>query len=451
MIDNINNIINKYKVIFMKYSSSVLLWVLVVQPLNAADPPLYPYPAPEEITLEDILPAAMDNLSEPGYVPGMKAGEKVLIVSDRSVDPLTKEAFYVAAWRLGASQVDTVVLQGRLDVSDPADIILQIFETDWWPKWLWDAAATYDRVIPLAYVNPVNLFEAMNVPGEGWRNLWAHKTNTIYHILWATHQQRERLLAAKDYPGELVWAIIRKGYDIMRKGKKYHLTDPNGTDLSWTIDEQAWERYNELWGNIVNNHSPRLHLGKSPDMQGTFISSHLHSGRIPRIEMTINGGKVVDVKGGGKIGDYLRTVHDEYKDVQYPLFPGPGVNWVEYAVWGFYPVPGFTPLPDNPELAWSGKMWANNIDLKAGVVHLAFGTAAGGYTANFARQHGYPHHHKDFVLFRPTLTVDGELVVDKGHLVALDDPDIRAVAAKYGDPDKLLKQTWHADQDPRFR
>jgi hypothetical protein len=65
---------------------------------------------PHEIMLEDILAAAMENLSEPGYVPGMKACEKVLIVSDLSVDSLTKEAFYVAAWRLGASQVDIVVL-----------------------------------------------------------------------------------------------------------------------------------------------------------------------------------------------------------------------------------------------------------------------------------------------------------------------------------------------------
>jgi hypothetical protein len=435
----------------MKTLPAFVLSIFLAYPLIAAEPPLYPYPAPAEITLEDILPAAMENLSEPGYVPGMKAGEKVLIVSDRSVDPLTKEAFYVAAWRLGASQVDTVVLQGRLDVKDPADIILQIFETDWWPGWLWDAAATYDRVIPLAYVNPVNLFEAVNVPGEGWRNKWASDTNTIYHILWATHQQRERLAANKDYPGELVWALIRKGYETMRKGKNYHLTDANGTDLRWSIGEEEWKRYQELWGDIVNNHSPRLHLSKSPDMRGTFVSSHLHSGRIPRMEMAIEAGKVIDIKGGGKIGDYLRTVHEKYKDVQYPLFPGPGVNWVEYAVWGFYPVPGFTPLPDNPELAWSGKMWANNIDLKTGVVHLAFGTAAGGYTTKFANEHNYPHHHKDFVLYHPTLKVDGEVIIENGHLLALDDPDIRTIAAKYGDPDKLLKQFWHADQDPRFR
>jgi hypothetical protein len=33
------------------------------------------------------------------------------------------------------------------------------------------------------------------------------------------------------------------------------------------------------------------------------------------MEMAIEGGKVIDIKGGGKIGGYLRTVHEKYKDV----------------------------------------------------------------------------------------------------------------------------------------
>ena len=67
----------------------------------------------------------------------MQPGEKVLIVSDRSVDPLTAEAFYVAAWRLGAAQVDTIMLQGRLDVTDPTELVLEIFEKNPWPQWVW--------------------------------------------------------------------------------------------------------------------------------------------------------------------------------------------------------------------------------------------------------------------------------------------------------------------------
>ncbi len=425
--------------------------IFTMQQAQADDPPLYPYPAPADITLEDIVPAAVDNLSRPGYVPGMQPGEKVLIITDRSVDPLTAEAFYVAAWRLGASEVDTIMLQGRLDVTDPTELVLEIFEKNPWPQWVWDAAAGYDRVLPLSFINPVNLMPAVNVPGVGWKNKWAHDTDTIFHMLWNTHQQRQRLAANRDYPDELVWALIRKGYDTMRNGTEFHLTDPNGTDLKWTLDEQMWDRYNELWGDIVNNHSPRIHLSDNPDMRGVFVSDHLHSGRIPTIELHIDKGRVVKVTGGGSMGDHLRTAFEKYQDVQYPHYPGPGVDWVEYAVWGFYPVPGYEPLPDIPDMAWSGKWWTYNIDLKAGVFHIAVGMTAGGFTAEFTNKHGYPVHHKDFVIYRPTLTVDGELIIDRGHLTALDDPEIRAIAARYGDPDKLLKQPWSPDQDPRFR
>jgi hypothetical protein len=33
-------------------------------------------------------------------------------------------------------------------------------------------------------------------------------------------------------------------------------------------------------------------------------------------------------------------------------------------------------------------------------------------------------------------------VIELGHLTALDDPQVRTVAAKYGDTDKLLIETW---------
>ena len=65
---------------------------------------------------------------------------------------------------------------------------------------------------------------------------------------------------------------IRKGYDTMRHGREFHLTDPNGTDLRWSLDEQMWDRYNELWGNIINNHSPRWTTRKSaPSLRNTEI------------------------------------------------------------------------------------------------------------------------------------------------------------------------------------
>ena len=33
-------------------------------------------------------------------------------------------------------------------------------------------------------------------------------------------------------------------------------------------------------------------------------------------------------------------------------------------------------------------------------------------------------------------------LIDKGHLTLLDDPEIRKIAAKYGNPDEILKEKW---------
>ena len=57
--------------------------------------------------------------------------------------------------------------------------------------------------------------------------------------------------------------------------------------------------------------------------------------------------------------------------------------------------------------------------------------------------YGHLHVH----LFFPSLVIEtpkGEelTVIDKGHLTALDDPQVRDLAAKYGDPDRILAAEW---------
>ena len=47
----------------------------------------------------------------------------------------------------------------------------------------------------------------------------------------------------------------------------------------------------------------------------------------------------------------------------------------------------------------------------------------------------------------PTLegtTITGETlrIIDKGHLTALDDQEVRLLAGKYGDPDEMLREAW---------
>ena len=41
-----------------------------------------------------------------------------------------------------------------------------------------------------------------------------------------------------------------------------------------------------------------------------------------------------------------------------------------------------------------------------------------------------------------TIETDKGAVVENGHLLAMDDPRVRQVASKYGDPDQLLTEIW---------
>jgi hypothetical protein len=65
----------------------------------------------------------------------------------------------------------------------------------------------------------------------------------------------------------------------------------------------------------------------------------------------------------------------------------------------------------------------------------------------WALKRSLPFYHFHAHLYFATYTCklkDGREVklIDKGHLTALDDPEVRQVAAKYGNPDELLREDW---------
>jgi hypothetical protein len=65
----------------------------------------------------------------------------------------------------------------------------------------------------------------------------------------------------------------------------------------------------------------------------------------------------------------------------------------------------------------------------AGAVHWGFG---GG--------HQKKRIHVDAIIFQSTIRANGTVIVDRGRLKALDDADIRKLASKYGDPDRVLSE-----------
>jgi len=87
--------------------------------------------------------------------------------------------------------------------------------------------------------------------------------------------------------------------------------------------------------------------------------------------------------------------------------------------------------------------------MRAGIIHIGFGTiiSADPERADAKADKFVGHWHVH--LYFPTYVAEGGgpsgedvIVIENGQLKALDSPEVRAVAAKYGDPDVLLKEDW---------
>ncbi len=80
---------------------------------------------------------------------------------------------------------------------------------------------------------------------------------------------------------------------------------------------------------------------------------------------------------------------------------------------------------------------------------MGFGTRRhGNEYIKYAEEHklpmGHIHVHNYFATFE--IKIQGSdywyKIIDKGRPSAMDDPEIRALAVKYGDPDELLRFDW---------
>jgi len=90
---------------------------------------------------------------------------------------------------------------------------------------------------------------------------------------------------------------------------------------------------------------------------------------------------------------------------------------------------------------------------RSGVIHFGFGVSTPVTADNtpavrkkVAEEH-VPRGHLHIHTYFNTIVIetnDGKAVTvaDKGHITFLDDPEVRKVAAKFGDPDVLLREAW---------
>lgn len=319
-------------------------------------------------------------------------------------------------------------------------------DADWWEE----AARNYDLLVyGIGGPTPKDVADR---PYEYERCPWRSKSSLASD--------------SPNFPRDLWRLIDAKTAEKVARSERTRLTDPEGTELEWT--NYVTEIYPRERPCHVHAH-PLLPTSEM-DTEGVIKGTTNHANAFPQIEIEIEGGKIDDINDGGEYGEMWRETleiaekydheygeiwesrYDEWKqnegqDKPYDYYDGsPGLFWLFEAAIGTNPK-YIRPTDRDPT-----RFEFPLVDrLRAGVVHLGIGTIPHEMEVKQEiADRGLPYGHSHVHLLFPTLECtmpDGttETVIDDGYLTVLDDPEVRDLAANYGDPDEVLSVDWVPD------
>lgn len=235
-------------------------------------------------------------------------------------------------------------------------------------------------------------------------------------------------------PNEVWRALEQKVLEVVPWIRHARITDPEGTDVEFSItpeDANYWRMgvynldYLRMWpvqaSRLLYLNSGIKHV-VAPEAKGVIAGTdgHYHA-MFPHLKMTIEGGQAVKAEGGGLQGVLMNDLIHRFKDYQIPYLPHPGWAVVFHLA-----------LTVNPKAADRTMYWAFGPELYIPEIE------------EYGKKHNVPithdfHLNNGFITYEVTVTGGKKVKIkDGGHLVALDDPEVRAIASKFGDPEDIL-------------
>jgi hypothetical protein len=223
------------------------------------------------------------------------------------------------------------------------------------------------------------------------------------------------------FPAELLFAIGTKTIEWLAAGRDIRVTTPAGTDVRMTVRSNTAGGYCYPYTFDSPGYKKGFPGGvacfhpEDPVNGIVAVEAITRGNRAPKVMLdqplflTFRDHRVVEADGdcADWWNDFIRR-------------NGPDSGWLAECMWGVH-----------PHASGAGGRGAANPHL----LHFGLGNSL---------PYGGPTWARTWqVMFTQdaTLTVDGKPLLEGGHLNVLEDPDIRAVAARYGDPDEWLRQT----------
>ena len=406
---------------------------------------------PEVTTVEELLPF-LESVARRPYSTGLwpawdlQADERVLARVTSWHDPLVVAALEETLKRFGTKY--TIQHEDKGDPfqwkgSDEVDYYLARTKelANWMEEWEeFDRTGKYDKIL-MGYGGPI----------------LAQRKIKIQRLPFIVPEQVAS--PAHLTPAEVLVAIDEWTWERVRRARTVHLTDPEGTDIRFTNHDDYWNDDRTVYrrDHVARTYSsnipygetylpghvwgrPSFHIPKE-DGNGVIAGTMNHIAPFPRMEMQIENSTIVDIRGGGEFGDKLRDLAHRTRDTQYPGFNNPGImQWWEASI-------GTNPKIHRPRAGYpTGYNCGLYERMRAGIVHIGYGTVISSDQEREAAKRGDLVGHWHIHLNFPTYVAEGpdgdDVIIENGHLKALDDPGIRAIAAKYGDPDEILREDW---------
>ena len=301
-----------------------------------------------------------------------------------------------------------------------------------------------------------------------------HPMESKFEGFFTYNNRWEVMSQIPSYPAD-VWQLSEEQtMEPIAYLDKLHVTDPEGTDLWCDLTEEAAQRWAR--GVYQRGHLymfPTQATGRFafsvvdyPALQkewiprepmslanGVIAGTNGHYGFNPRMEIHYKNGYVSEVKGGGTYGDLMREFlkYPGINDLTFPFHKHPGY-WYLYEIGlGTHPKWYRNPalmMVDNliPERNRSGVIhWGTGLRLWHDPDSPTSSKAWKDFTAkyNLPRDHDF-HIHNFFPTYQVHLRNTDKWVplIERGHLSSLDNPEVRALASRYGDPNQILAEDW---------